>query len=525
VTPNATQNTAGAAGEPLLSTLWSMSDVLFEDGLSTIEYVEQLSYLLFLKIADEQCRADLRAGPECVVPEHVHWRTLLGKWGPDLDRHYRRALADLGSVARADTTGTIFAGAQHQIKDMAKLRRLIELIDEKDWTAAWSNPVGALFEDSLAILAEDIKAGAHSYFTPRALVDTIVEVTRPTPQDTIVDPACGTGGFLIAAHAYIVREYGRRLPRSESSRLSSGAIRGIEQVQSIARLAAMNLMLHGLGSSHDSSLVHVRDALAETPEAGDKASLVLVHPPFGRRSPTRVYGADGRFGRRDFSHVRRDFGSTTSNRSLKFLQHAMSLMAVDGRAAVVVPDNVLYEGGAGEAIRRRLLKDFDVHTLLRLPSGALPGNGVMANVLFFDKPDSHRPDDAREAGRLWIYDLRTGRDGAQLTGPLRDADFDDFIHCCLPGRSRRERTETERFKAFAYDELLARNGVGFDITRMSDGSNDEADDDASRSPAVIAREIVDDLQAALDEFAAIADVLDGTSAAADVSPRATAAEW
>ncbi|MCX4824709.1 SAM-dependent methyltransferase [Streptomyces sp. NBC_01142] len=248
-----------------------------------------------------------------------------------------------------------------------------------DSTAGPQGPKGDAYEGLLAKGAEDTKTGAGQSFTPRALIDAMVDVMRPGPNDTITDPACGTGGFLIAAHSYIRKHHMKGLSREQRHALGEGKIFGTELVPGTARLAAMNLLLHGIGDSNGDSLITVEDALAKKP--AKHASLVLANPPFGKKSAITVIGTDGKTDREDISYDRDDFRATTTNKQLNFLQHIMSLMEIDGRAAVVLPDNVLFEGGAGEKIRRRLLKEFDLHTLLRLPTGIFYAGGVKANVL------------------------------------------------------------------------------------------------------------------------------------------------
>jgi type I restriction enzyme M protein len=488
----------------LVAKLWNYCTVLRDDGLSTIDYVEQLSYLLFLKIADETFDADLSDDPKRIVPENLDWQSLIAKKGDELERHYRQVLIELAKHPHTNL-GTIFAKAQNKITDPAKLQKLaVDLIGKQEWAAAGVDIKGDAYEGLLAKGAEDIKTGAGQYFTPRALIDAMVDVTQPTPDDTILDPACGTGGFLIAAHAHIMREHRARMTRDQQRNLSRGAIRGVELVPGTARLAAMNMILHGVGTSDGPSLIDVRDALATMPGGDEHVSLVLANPPFGKKSSITIYGSDGRLDKEDISYNRTDFRSTTTNKQLNFVQHIMSVLRIDGRAAVVVPDNVLFEGGAGEAIRRRLLKDFDVHTLLRLPTGIFYAGGVKANVLFFDKKNP-RTDGKPWTSKLWVYDFRVGEHFTLKTRPLRRQHLDDFVASYLPGKNREERVASERFTSFDYDTLLARDKVNLDITWLKDPALDDAD--SLLPPAVIAREIVDDLQAALDEFAAIAEAL------------------
>ena len=485
----------------LVQKLWNYCDVLRDDGVSTIDYVEQLTYLLFLKMADERARRPLK--PEKIVPDELSWQTLLDAEGDALEVQYRHILTGLGK--ESGTLGTIFRKAQNKIQDPAKLKRLIvDLIDKESWSGTGVDVKGDAYEELLAKGAEDAKSGAGQYFTPRALTAAMVDCMLPTPDDTITDPACGTGGFLLAAYEHIQRHHGSALTPDQRRRLAQGAITGTELVDGTARLAAMNMLLHGIGTPNGPSLIAVKDALGKEPSS--RVSLVLANPPFGRSSSIRVVGEDGRSSREEREIERTDFWATTANKQLNFVQHIASLLEIDGRAAVVLPDNVLFEGGAGETIRRRLLKQYDLHTLLRLPTGIFYAGGVKANVLFFERK---RAREEPWTQKLWVYDFRTNQHFTLKQNPLRREHLQDFVDCYLPGKDRAERVETERFRAFSYDELIARDKVNLDITWLKDASLEDAD--SLLPPEVIAQEIVDDLQAALAEFAAIAEALGSRS--------------
>ncbi len=485
----------------LVQKLWNYCDVLRDDGVSTIDYVEQLTYLLFLKMADERARRPMR--PEKIVPDELSWQTLLDAEGDALEVQYRHILTGLGK--EGGTLGTIFRKAQNKIQDPAKLKRLIvDLIGKESWSGTGVDVKGDAYEELLAKGAEDAKSGAGQYFTPRALTATMVDCMLPTPDDTITDPACGTGGFLLAAYEHIQRHHGAALTPDQRRRLAHGAITGTELVDGTARLAAMNMLLHGIGTPNGPSLIAVKDALGKEPDR--RVSLVLANPPFGRSSSIRVVGEDGRSSREEREIERGDFWATTANKQLNFVQHIASLLEIDGRAAVVLPDNVLFEGGAGETIRRRLLKQYDLHTMLRLPTGIFYAGGVKANVLFFERK---RAREEPWTQKLWVYDFRTNQHFTLKQNPLRREHLQDFVDCYLPGKDRAERVETERFRAFSYDELIARDKVNLDITWLKDASLEDAD--SLLPPEVIAQEIVDDLQAALAEFAAIAEALGSRS--------------
>jgi type I restriction enzyme M protein len=319
---------------------------------------------------------------------------------------------------------------------------------------------------------------------------------RPNAGQRVADPAAGTGGFLLAAYEHMKAA---QLDRDEKKFLRDEALRGWEIVDATARLCAMNLLLHGIGTPEGESLVTVDDALRSEPS--EHFDMVLTNPPFGKKSSYKVINAAGEAEREEMSYLRQDFWATTSNKQLNFLQHVRSLLTINGRAAIVVPDNVLFEGGAGEKVRRELLKQCDCHTLLRLPTGIFYAGGVKANVLFFDrKPPSANP----WTKKLWIYDLRTNQNFTLKTRALRRSDLDDFISCYNPA-NRHERTETERFRPFSYDELVARDKASLDIFWLRDESLEDTDN--LPAPEVIAAEIVEDLEAALAQFAEIASTL------------------
>src|SRR4051795_6740205 len=481
----------------LVDKLWSYCNVLRDDGVSTIEYVEQLTYLLFLKMAHERETRPLK--PARIVPAHCSWQRLMDADGDELETTYRHILEELSR--RPGALGTIFRKAQNRIQDPAKLKRLIvDLIDKENWSATGTDIKGDAYEELLSKGAEDIKSGAGQYFTPRPLISAMVDCVQPTVADSVTDPAAGTGGFLLAAHEYAARD-AESLTPTEREHLRDGFVHGVELVDGTARLAAMNLILHGIGTPNGSSLIEVKDALIAAPS--QKWSVVLSNPPFGRKSSLTMIGADGREVREDREIERHDFVVTSSNKQLNFLQHIMTILDINGRAAVVLPDNVLFEGGSGETLRRKLLADFDLHTMLRLPTGIWYAPGVKANVLFFDKkPAAEQP----WTQQLWVYDFRTNMHFTLKQNPLRLADLDDFVTLYLSGKERAERVESERWKSFNYEELVSRDKASLDITWLRDESLEDADN--LPAPEVIAREIVEDLTAALAEFEAITAALE-----------------
>jgi len=490
----------------IVSKLWHYCNVLRDDGMSYGDYVEQLTYLLFLKMADERTKPPYNQPSN--VPAEYAWPTLIKKDGDELFDHYRHTLENLGN--QKGLLGLIFNKSQNKFQDPAKLRRLIvDLLDKENWSVMSADVKGDAYEGLLEKNAQDTKSGAGQYFTPRPLIQAIVDCIAPKPGETISDPACGTGGFLLAAHDYVVEKH-PHMTKEERKALKEGTFKGWELVQSTARLCAMNLMLHGIGGSDSDLPLAVADSLAADP--GDRFDIILTNPPFGKKSSTTIVGEDGKVGKEKETVERDDFWATTSNKQLNFMQHVKTLLKQHGRAAVVVPDNVLFEGGAGETIRRKLLHECNVHTLLRLPTGLFYAQGVKANVIFFDrKPASETP----WTKKLWIYDLRTNMHFTLKTNPLKRSDLDEFVELYLPASqgsaqaSRRETWSDEnpdgRWRSYDYEELTARDKASLDIFWLKDDSLEDSDN--LPEPGVIAAEIVEDLQAALEQFREIAEDL------------------
>ena len=474
----------------VVQKLWNYCNILRDDGLSYGDYVEQLTYLLFLKMADERKQLQPERAPD--IPEGYDWKSLVDLEAEALEIHYRKTLETLGR--ERGMLGIIFRKAQNKIQDPAKLRRLIaDLIDRETWTTLDVDVKGDAYEGLLEKNAEDVKTGAGQYFTPRALIRAMVDVMRPEAGKTIHDPACGTGGFLLAAHDYISQQ--GKLDKNQKRQLRFEALSGVEIVDATARLCAMNLYLHGIGGD-DCPIKGGDDSLASAPSTN--YDMVLTNPPFGKKSSITIINAEGEQSKEALTYYRDDFWATTSNKQLNFVQHVKSLLRIHGRAAVVVPDNVLFEGGAGETVRRKLLHECDVHTLLRLPTGIFYAQGVKANVLFFDrKPASETP----WTKTLWIYDFRTNQHFTLKTNSLKRSDLDDFIACYHP-ENRHERKETDRFKSFSFEDLVKRDKINLDIFWLKD---DSLEDSANLpDPGVIALEIAEDLEAALDQFSQIA---------------------
>jgi type I restriction enzyme M protein len=468
--------------EQLVSKVWNYAHVLRDQGISYGDYVEQITYLLFLKMDAE--REDL-LGEASAIPPQWRWAQIAAADGDALELQYRHTLEALG---REDgLIGTIFRKAQNKLSDPAKLKRLVSLIDrEGPWIGLGVDVKGEIYEGLLEKNASEVKSGAGQYFTPRPVIEAIVRCVNPTVGETVCDPACGTGGFLLAAYDHMKTQ---TQDRQKLHALRHTAFQGVDIVDEVVRLCAMNLYLHGLGNG--ASPVVQGDALAG--DDGRRFDVVLTNPPFGKKSSYKVVGEDGSVTTEREHYEREDFKFTTSNKQFNFLQHIMTVLDTHGRAGVVLPDNVLFEAGrAGEGIRRRLLEGFNFHTLLRLPTGIWYSPGVKANVLFFDK----RPA-AREAQTkaLWVYDYRTNVHKTLKTKRLERGDFDDFIRCY------HARQETERFRRFGYDELAQRDKLNLDIFWLKDDSLEDLG--SLPEPDVLAAEIVENLEAALEQFRSV----------------------
>ncbi|MEQ8142683.1 class I SAM-dependent DNA methyltransferase [Streptomyces sp. OP7] len=473
----------------LVNRLWSYCELLRHSGVSTLDYVEQLTYLLFLKMAQEMKERPLNRVE--VVPAGLDWPSLVAKSGDALNDQYQYILAQLGK--KPGMIGAIFKGARSKIQSSATLEKLIkDLINKHNWGRTTVDVKGDAYEGLLQRGAEDRKTGAGQYFTPRPVIDAMVECIQPEATDIIIDPACGTGGFLIAAAAYVEKHHGASMTSDQRRQLQNRGITGVELVEETARLASMNMLLHSVGLPNGNPLIEVRDSLATAPSR--HATVVLANPPFGVGT---ISGAN-------YGEMRQDLWTSTTNKQLNFIQHIFSLLEENGRAAVVLPDNVLFEAGAGETIRRKLLQTCDVHTLLRLPTGIFYANGIKANVLFFDKRKP-KPDASPATTTLWVYDFRTNQHFTKKQNPLRREHLQDFVDCFKPGQPIAERSETERFKAYDYAELIARDQVNLNLKFIEDDSL--ADADSLPAPDILVQEIIDDLQAALSEFQAIGEAL------------------
>jgi len=470
----------------IVAKLWNYCNVLRDDGVSYGDYVQQLTNLLFLKMADEQTKPPFNK--KSLMPKDNDWDSLLDKSGDKLETHYRHLLEKMGK--ESGLLGVIFRKAQNKIQDPAKLERLIKLINEETWVGLDIDIKGEIYEGLLEKNAEDVKGGAGQYFTPRALISAMVDVIKPKPGETIGDPACGTGGFFLKAHEYIDKNY--KLDRDQKKFLRDETFKGWDIVPEVIRLCAMNMYLHGIGSVE--SQVNNADALISDP--GVRFDIIMTNPPFGKKSSVTIFSEEGKAEKESLSYERNDFWTTTSNKQLNFLQHVKTALKVNGRCAIVIPDNVLFEAGSGETVRKKLLEQFNVHTLLRLPTGVFYAGGVKANVLFFDKKPA-KEDGTAWTEKLWIYDLRTNQHFTKKTKQMEREDLEDFIKC-YNSKNILNRKETEQFKAFSYDELMKRDKVSLDIFWLKDESMEDTEN--LPPPKEIAAEIADNLQSALDSI-------------------------
>ena len=485
--------------QQIVNKAWNFAHVLRDDGLSYMAYTEQITFLLFLKMAHEQTLPPFNRPP--IVPPELGWASLLAKDGDELEVHYRHILDALSK--KPGMLGEIFKKARQDIQNPATLKRLIvDLIEPEQWMSLEADVKGDIYEGLLAKSAAESPKGAGQYFTPRELIKAIVEVMRPQPDDTVCDPACGTGGFLLAAHDWVSKQFGRKLDPDQKKHLRQDFVHGWELVPGTGRLCVMNLYLHGINAD-PCPVRSGTDSLAADP--GDRFSMVLTNPPFGKKSSISIVNEEGDLEKEDTSYERQDFWTSTKNKQLNFIQHIKTLLQINGRAAVVLPDNVLFEGGAGETVRRNLLQQFDVHTLLRLPTGIFYAQGVKANVLFFDA----RPAQEKAwTSKLWVYDLRTNMHFTLKTNPMKAADLADFVGCYNPdNRHERKATWSEenpegRWRCFDYEELLKRDKLNLDIFWLKDKSLEDSEN--LPEPDVLAQEIIDDLENALEQLRGVA---------------------
>lgn len=468
--------------QDIVARLWNLCHVLRDDGVSYHEYVTELTFLLFLKMAQEIGIDDKQ------LPEGYRWRDLEGREGTEQLDFYKKLLIHLGTHGSERVT-EIFANAQTCITKPKNLKTLVAAIDALDWYSAKEEGLGDMYEGLLERNASERKSGAGQYFTPRPLIDAIVHLMQPQPGEIIQDPAAGTGGFLIAADRFIkartdeLFDLGTDLQYFQRNH----AYVGMELVPDAHRLCLMNLMLHGIEGGVD-----LGDTLSPEGQGLGQANLIMTNPPFGTKK-------GGGLPTRD------DFTWPTSNKQLSFLQHIYRALKPGGRAAVVLPDNVLFEDGIGRNIRADLMDKCDLHTLLRLPTGIFYAQGVKTNVLFFTRGNTDRGN----TKAVWVCDLRTNIPPFGKTRPMTSAYFADFErefgddpHGKAP---RTDGGEQSRFRCFTRDAIAAR-GDNLDITWLRD---DSAGDGTLPDPEAIAAEIMDNLRTALEEMEALTAELEG----------------
>lgn len=486
--------------QQIVQTLWRYCNILRDDGLSYPDYVEQLTYLLFLKMAHEQHQPKARGN---LIPRKYNWESLVSKRDKvALHRHYTEILSKL--AAGSGMLRLIFSGAENKIRDPAKLSLLVnDLIDKTKWSDLSADVKGDAYEGLLEKNAQDTKSGAGQYFTPRSVIEAVVEVIQPQYGERICDPACGSCGFLLAAIQHL--RANQNLSTRQRKQVQLYTVYGNELVPAVARLGAMNLFLHGIGPVADEATppITVGDSLESDP--GERYDVVITNPPFGRKSSVTVLSEISADRALDLTIKREDFWASTSNKQLNFVQHVVTVLARPGRAAIVVPDNVLFEEGAGETVRRQLLEQCNVHTLLRLPAGIFYAGGVKANVLFLEKTKSlTRPG----TQRIWVYDLRTGFRVTLRTNPLQRSDLDEFVDCYrasdFGGRCETwsEENATGRWRSFTYQEVSSRRNCNLDIAWQVPGTQQMA---KLLSPGEIASEMAESLRLALEGLESISE--------------------
>ena len=480
----------------IISKVWGMCGPLRDDGVSYGDYLEQLTYLIFLKMSDEYSRPPYKR--DAGIPAGFTWSDMNTLTGAALEEQYKNTLETLGE--QGGILGQIFKGAINKVSNAAVLYRIVQMIDREKWVSMSSDVKGEIYEGLLQKNAEDVKSGAGQYFTPRPLIRAMVRCLRPEPMKTIADPCCGSGGFFLAAQEFLTDPANYTLDREQKAFLKNETFHGNELVPTTFKLALMNLYLHNIGDIYGNLPITRGDSLLTDP--GYRVDYVLTNPPFGKKSSLTFTNEEGEQEEEDLVYNRQDFWTTSSNKQLNFVQHINTLLKVTGKAAVVVPDNVLFEGGAGETVRQKLLWTCDLHAILRLPTGIFYKPGVKANVIFFDK----RPaSPERQTKEVWIYDLRTNVHFTLKQHPMTDADLQDFIRCYHP-ENRYERSETwsednpdGRWRKFDVAEILERDKTSrLDIFWIKDKSL--ADLDNLPAPDVLAADIIENLQSALDSF-------------------------
>ncbi|MBR4156351.1 MAG: SAM-dependent DNA methyltransferase [Bacteroidales bacterium] len=440
---------AQANTQSLTKKVWNLATTLSGQGVGFTDYITQLTYLLFLKMDDENVKT---FGEDSAIPEGYRWEDLVNLDGFDLVKQYEDTLEELSK--QDNLIGTIYTKAQNKIDKPVYLKKVITLINEESWLIMDGDVKGAIYESILEKNGQDKKSGAGQYFTPRSLIQAMVDVASPKIGETVCDPACGTGGFLLAAYDYMKTQSS---DKAKQDFLRNQSLHGCDNTPLVVTLASMNLYLHGIGT--DRSPIVCQDSLEKSPST--LVDVILANPPFGTR-PAGSVEID-----------RQDFYVETKNNQLNFLQHMMVMLKNGGRAAVVLPDNVLFEGGAGETIRKELLKNFNLHTILRLPTGIFYAQGVKANVLFFTKGTTTKD--------IWFFDYRTGVKHTLATNPMLRHHLDEFVECYkadnINARTETYNAETNpngRWRKYNVEDVLKRDKTSLDISwiKLTDDDDD-----------------------------------------------------
>jgi len=478
-------------GEAIVTKIWNFCNVLRDDGVSYMEYLDQISNLIFLKIDDEQNNRNNKQISD--IPKRHNWHSLKQRSGEELKEHYEITLQKLGE--KQGLLGLIFRDTKNKCKNPSTLTRLIQLIDNEMWSGMTVDIKGAIYEGLLEKNAQEVKSGAGQYFTPRPLIDCIVNVIQPKPGETVGEPACGTGGFILGIQKYILKN-NKTMDRDQYKALSENTFYAWDIVSEVIRLCAMNMFIHGI--KMDEKHLFNEDVLDKPPTK--HFDIICTNPPFGKKSNNKSIIEGGKTVRQSSVYERDDFWAPTSNKQLNFLQHVRLMLKINGRCAIVLPDNVLFEANnAAKTIRRKLLQECDVHTLLRLPTGIFYAQGVKTNVLFFDKlpPVSDTPS----TKKVWVYDLRTGKSFSQKENSMKYSDLEDFIKC-YNASNKNKRVPSKRFKAYSYEEIIKDENVSLDLQWLKQTTDTEN----LPEPIVIARKIrksLDESCAAIDRVISI----------------------
>lgn len=461
----------------LVKKVWDIANVLASAGVGFTDYITQLTYILFLKMDAE--KEELGLGSS--LPEGCKWNDIVELSGDDLIDKYEEILKDLSKDD--GLIGTIFTKASNKINSPVHLAKVLQMVGNENWYMMEGDFKGAIYEAILEKNGQDKKSGAGQYFTPRALIKAMVEVTDPKITETVADPACGTGGFLLAAFEHM-KPQSREI--SKQNFLKNNALFGADNTALVVTLASMNLYLHDIGT--EKSPIICQDSLLDTSDR--MFDVILANPPFGTR-PQGSVAVDS---------ARPEFIKTSDNQ-VNFLQHIMSIVKTGGRVAVVLPDNVLTDGNATAKVREKLLEEFNLHTILRLPTGIFYANGVKTNVLFFEKGEKTKD--------IWVYDYRTGIKHTMATKPMTRADLDDFVNCYCSGHmDDRKATYSEenpngRWRKFTEEEVYSRDQLKLDFKWLDLSEKDD------RTVTELLSEMQDKATAISDAVSKLQEILGG----------------